>query len=105
LYFSVFELLEYYPDLANKLLKNMQATSDVAIFSWLRKIVLCILKPATFSQSTNQTTVAWWCQFLRFTISAHKIAKELGEARARAPVRASPNSLAILCADMVNLRN
>jgi hypothetical protein len=34
--------------------------------------------------------VSYWCQFLRFTISAHKIAKQLGEARALAPVRAPP---------------
>jgi hypothetical protein len=37
-------------------------------------------------------------QFLRYTVPAHIIAKELGEARARAVVHAPPSSLTILCA-------
>jgi hypothetical protein len=40
----------------------------------------------------------YWWQFLRYTVPAHKIANKLGEARARAPVRAPPSFLAIFCA-------
>jgi hypothetical protein len=47
----------------------------------------------------------YWCQFLRSTVPAHKIAIELGEVRAREPVRAAPSLLAMLCAGTVDLRN
>jgi hypothetical protein len=40
-----------------------------------------------------------------YTVPAHNITKELVAARTRAPVRAPPSSLAILCADTVDLRN
>jgi hypothetical protein len=64
------------------------------------------VKPLENQHNCSALAPYWyWCQFLRSTVPAHKIAKELGEARAREPVRDQHSSLAILCAGTVDLRN